>query len=252
MRRPVLFLDDSGVLNDHGPRPKEWERLVAEFFAPRLGGSRVAWAQANRVVMDRLSPPEIWNGMVEAYPDYRSFDHAYCIIWLAGMCEHVGIATPSDEECIRLGREADAYVSRRICSPLPRAIETVRELHALGYTLHTASGHGSIILDGYLEAMGIRDCFGRLYGPDLANAHKASPAYYERAFEDAGVRPEHALVVDDSPSAASWAVAAGARAVLVGSGDESAAAHNPSIERIGSLADLPRLLGERSATKPSC
>jgi HAD superfamily hydrolase (TIGR01509 family) len=242
LKRPVLFLDDSGVLNEHAPRPLQWERLLAEFFPPRLGGTGAAWAKANRVIMDWLSQPGIWEALVDGSPDYRAFEREYDRLWLGGMCEQVGIVVPSEEECSRIGHEAEAYVTRRIRSPLPGAVEAVRQLHALGYTLHTASGHNSVCLDGYLEAMGVRECFDRLYGPDLANAHKSGPEFYERALADAGVPPSDALVVDDSVSAASWAVEAGAHAVLVGEGHGVEVSHDPRIERLGSLAELPRLL----------
>ena len=238
----MLFLDDSGVLNDHAPRPKQWERLVGEFFAPRLGGTRAAWAEANRLVIDWLSQPDVWNGLIAGSPDYQAFDRAYNLIWLGQMGEQVGVVVPSEEECLRLGLEAEAYVSRRIRSALPGAVETVRELRALGYTLHTASGHSSVMIDGYLEAMGVRDCFDRLYGPDLVNAHKAGPAFYERAFEDAAVLPGDALVVDDSVGAVIWAMEAGARAILVESGSEVKARKDQRIERIGSITELPGLV----------
>jgi HAD superfamily hydrolase (TIGR01509 family) len=244
MRLPIVFLDDAGVLNDYTAWPEQWERLVGEFFAPRLGGTRAAWAEANRVVMDWIYQDDVRNGLIEGAPDYRAFERAFDLAWLGRMCERVGVVVPVEQECLGLARQAEAYVSRRIHSALPGAAEAVRKLHALCYTLHTASGHNSIVLDGHLTAMGVRDCFGGLYGPDLANAFKESPAFYERAFADAGIAPGDALVADDSPRAVGWAVAAGARAVLVGQDVGVTADHDRRVERIGSLADLPTLLGK--------
>ena len=43
-----IFLDDGGVLNDNDRRAPQWQRLVGEFFVPRLGGTHQAWAEANR------------------------------------------------------------------------------------------------------------------------------------------------------------------------------------------------------------
>ena len=53
MQRPVLFVDDSGVLNDNRLRGPQWDRLVGEFFPPLLGGRPEAWPEANRVVAER-------------------------------------------------------------------------------------------------------------------------------------------------------------------------------------------------------
>ncbi len=35
--KPVILLDDGGVMNDNRLRGEQWQRLVGEFFAPRLG-----------------------------------------------------------------------------------------------------------------------------------------------------------------------------------------------------------------------
>lgn len=41
---PVIFLDDGGVMNDNTLRGFQWERMVAEFFKPVLGGTFEAWS----------------------------------------------------------------------------------------------------------------------------------------------------------------------------------------------------------------
>src|SRR5437764_12943199 len=114
------------------------------------------------------------------------------------MCELVGAPVPPEEESLDLARRAAEYVIPRVRSALPGAIEAICTLHARGYTLHTASGEYSVELRAYLEAMGVRSCFGRCYGPDLINTLKEWPEYYARLFADAGVDPRTALVVDDN------------------------------------------------------
>ena len=91
--------------------------------------------------------------------------------------------------------------------------------------------------------MGVRDCFGRLYGPDLIDTFKMGPEFYARLLTDAGVAAENALVVDDNPAVLRWAAQVGARTVLVGATSLEGPA--PTLH-IGSLAELPELL--RSAT----
>ncbi|HET8850962.1 MAG TPA: HAD-IA family hydrolase [Ktedonobacteraceae bacterium] len=146
---------------------------------------------------------------------------------------------PSVEECIDLANRANTWISRRIQAALPGAVEAIRCLHRQGYTLHTASGSCSLELVGSLEGMGVRDCFGRLYGADLVNTFKAGPEYYARLFADVGIQPAEALVVDDNADALHWAAQLGAGTVLV-----SISPHPQigAIPRLGSLAELPAFL----------
>jgi FMN phosphatase YigB (HAD superfamily) len=102
-----------------------------------------------------------------------------------------------------------------------------------GYALHTASGETSVELDGYLRGMGVRECFGGLYGTDIVDIPKAGPEYYRRVFEHAGVEPANALVFDDRPEACAWAEATGARTVLV----------DHSVDAMSLAAIARRLLG---------
>jgi HAD superfamily hydrolase (TIGR01509 family) len=233
MQLPVLFLDDGGVLNDNAVRAPQWQRLVGEFFAPRLGGEPAAWAEANRVVMDDLAARGGWESLMLASTDQADYDRRYFSMWLPGMCRSVGVSAPSEVDSLALGFEAEAYIIPRVRSAIPGVVEAVRELWAAGYTLHTASGGSSRLLAMYLETMGLRECFGRLYGPDLIGAFKTGPEYYTRILAAENLTPGEALFLDDSPKVLSWAAAVGARALLVG----------PAVadgwQPIGSLADLP-------------
>ena len=71
------------------------------------------------------------------------------------------------------------------------------------------------------------------------NTAKEVPSYYPRIFEDAGVLPDEAVVVDDSRLVLGWAKEFGATAVLVSA---DGAEINELDAVIGSLAELPRLL----------
>jgi HAD superfamily hydrolase (TIGR01509 family) len=238
--RLVVFLDDGGVMNDNARRGPQWQRLVAEFFAPLLGGEPAAWAEANRVVAEGLLEPAAWQARLREASNYASFDRAYQRDWLGGMCALVGVAAPPEEEGFALACRANDWITRRVRSACPGAVEAIRALAARGYALHTASGELSADLAGYLEGMGVRECFGRLYGPDLLDTFKEGPEYYARLFADADVAPADALVVDDSPRAVAWAASVGARAVLVGA--TSPPPGDGATPRIAGLFELPALL----------
>ena len=135
-----------------------------------------------------------------------------------------------------MATEATAYITRRVHSAFPGAVEAIRELHSSGHALHTASGSHSADLEGYLEAMGLTGLFGRLYGPDLVDMPKMGVAYYERLFAHAGVKPKGALVVDDSVRSLAWAREAGAQSVLVAKNAPPQAEDHGAVS---SLAELP-------------
>ena len=63
MRRLTIFLDDGGVMNDNAIRVPQWQQLVAEYLAPRLGGEHDRWAEANRIVAERA-----WDAWMERDP----------------------------------------------------------------------------------------------------------------------------------------------------------------------------------------
>lgn len=235
----VLFLDDGGVISDNKVRGPQWQRLVGEFFAPVLGGEPQAWAEANRVYTATLFEPAKWQARLADARDYWDFEETYFLEWVEGMCKLVGVPQPSREESLDLARQAGAWIIPRVRADAPGAVEAIRLLHQRGYVLHTASGESSSDLEGYLGAMGVRDCFQRLYGPDLVNTLKAEPIFYERIFADAGVSPADALVVDDSPAMIVWASQVGAHTVLVGSQPLQVPRF---LGNANSLAELPRLL----------
>jgi HAD superfamily hydrolase (TIGR01509 family) len=237
MNHPILFLDDGGVLSDNRLRAPQWQRLVGEFFTPILGGAPSAWAKANRQVADQFFVHGGWQTIMESGPDYASTERRYYIEWLGRMCSVVGVRCPADEQCVELGLRAEAAIAPRVKAPIPGAAEVVRALRAAGYSLHTASGASSTMLGYILQPLGIRDCFGRLYGPDLINTHKNGPAYYQRLLADCGVTAGDALFVDDSPAALAWAAQTGARTVLVGQKPDAGDSN-----KIGSLTELPDTL----------
>jgi beta-phosphoglucomutase-like phosphatase (HAD superfamily) len=239
-RIDMIFLDDGGVMNDNALRGPEWRRLIGEYMAPRFGGTPEAWGEANRVVFEQQW--ERYLAWQDARSDAESFAGNFLETaeererWLGGMCAHAGVRVPARDQCVTIAAELEAYVLPRVRSAYPGAAEAVRAL-ARRFPLATASGGTSRELEGYLATLDVIDCFaGRLYGPDLAQAYKSGPRFYERIFAREGIAPERALVLDDTPHVAGWALEAGANVVLVGAQAEG-------VTSIARLADLPALLG---------
>jgi hypothetical protein len=215
-----LFIDDGGVMNDNAVRSPQWHALVGEFFAPRLGGTLEAWAEANRIEV-----PKLWDQFpylmgMQSDGDFDTEWRAYELAWLRTMCESVGMPSPEDEdESLALSAEAALYVIQRVRSAYPGAVGALRTLAAAGFNLYTASNETSFELDAYLRGMEVRDLFLTLYGSDLVKVTKSS-------------------VLDDKPACLAWAAGTGARTVLVSETE----ARGTADAVIGSLAELPAVI----------
>lgn len=230
----VVFLDDGGVLNDNERRGPEWRRLLGEFFAPRLGGTAAAWGEANQAVFDALWADwqRVQARREEVGPDWWPSQNPR---WLAGMCERVGVAVPTD--VAGTVRDSHRYVMERIDCAYPDAAPALRAMHARGIALHLASGGQSGELEPYMRRMGVWELIGRPYGADLLGVNKTSRRYYERIVADSGVDPRDAIVVDSHAEPLEWAAATGFRAIHVdrlGTGSR--------FTRIASLDQLPQLV----------
>ena len=236
----AIFLDDGGVMTDNERRGRQFRRFLADYLRPRFGGDTSAWEAANLEVIGRQLPLYIDGTGFPAKGGYLPVWRRLQIEWLRDMCAIVGVTAPRDDErCFETAWETMEYVVPRVRASYPGATAAIQALHAKGYRLYTASGTHSHDLRLYLEGMGVRELFGRTYGPDLIDTHKASRHYYEGILADAGVTPARALIVDDSPRATLWATEAGASALLIAS-EPPAELTMGNVLR--SLADLPTFL----------
>jgi FMN phosphatase YigB (HAD superfamily) len=136
-------------------------------------------------------------------------------VWLYDMCDGVGVARPPGSAADEIASDALRFVRENLTFHIPLVVDRLRELRRRGIILHIASGDAHEDLVQYLEAMGIRKLFGRVYGSDLVNVWKTSAAYYRAILAETGTDPITALVIDDSDRAIGWAAESGLRGVLV-------------------------------------
>jgi FMN phosphatase YigB (HAD superfamily) len=238
-----VFLDDGGVINDNSRRAPQWERLVGEFFAPRLGGTNEQWAAANRTAISQTFQRLV--ARLDAWQDgtsqYREELRSYDLDWLGIMCDAAGVQPPvSIDDQLALAREAMNWIMPRVRADHPGATDAIVRLSA-SYRLYMASGGASYELRMTLEPLDVVDRLTTLYGPDLVNFPKRSSGYYERIFRDAGVGPADCLVVDDTVEALSWARQAGAQTALISRDKHDAQADYSAASLSELTEDLLRL-----------
>lgn len=214
-RIEVLFVDKGGVLIDNTTLGAQWRRLIGEFLSPRLGQKPEVWGAANITAFERQ-----WARFSAAHSargpaDIRGFFAKDARLWFLDMCDGVGVARPADEEAERIAADTVAYVKAHLDIPVPRVLDALRALRGRGVVLHVASADSHDDLVTFLERIGARELFDRVYGSDLVNTWKFGPEYYRAVLADSGVDPDHAAVVDDSAEALSWARECGLRGFLV-------------------------------------
>lgn len=191
----------------------------------------------------------------------------------------------TEKEQIKIAKDAHLYCTALVQADYPGAVEAILKLKfEQGFEMYTCSGESAAELELTFRTLGIstlaaaetaaeelhsaaaaqrlRPVFTKLYGPDLVHSHKASSLFYERIFQDSGVDPKDAVVLDDKEYILGWAKVHGARTVLISDKDRAGMELMVDVEERGedgvlrtrkvqavdhqlrSLAELPELMDQ--------
>jgi HAD superfamily hydrolase (TIGR01509 family) len=148
--------------------------------------------------------------------------------------------------------EALAYEAE----PMPGAMETLREMMALGLPYRVASNSSRAEMAVKFARTGLASLVeGRLHSAEdiIARGGRGKPApdIYLAAAAAGGVRPEECLVVEDSVPGVRAAVAAGMECLGLATEEHGAALRAVGASFvISTLAELPLLLRDRMARAP--
>jgi phosphoglycolate phosphatase-like HAD superfamily hydrolase len=239
-RIDTLFVDKGGVLVNNDTLSAQYRRLLGDFLAPRLGRTPARWSAANVPAFERQMSR--WKAAATAAAGPAGvagwFD-SDAREWLWDMCDEADVARPAQQDADRIARDALRYVRGHLSIEVPRVVDELRALRTRGLTLHVASGDAHDDLVQYLETIGARDVFDRVYGADLVNTWKLGPAYYRAVLADCGADPRSAFVIDDSRDAIAWAAECGLRGFLV----ERAPAEGFEEAVLRAFAEVERALG---------
>jgi HAD superfamily hydrolase (TIGR01509 family) len=123
--------------------------------------------------------------------------------------------------------------------PLPGVTEYLQDARSRGLKIGMASSSSCEWISGHLERLGLRDYFDCLVGRDDVPRSKPDPALYREALECLEVRPEEAVVFEDSPNGVRAARAAGIFTVAVPNAITRRLPLDGADLRLGSLAELP-------------
>jgi HAD superfamily hydrolase (TIGR01509 family) len=156
--------------------------------------------------------------------------------------EQLGRQLPEDW----LGRyeQRRAAVFRAELQPVPGAAQAVRAVDAAGLAACVASQGKLAKTRLSLELTGLRELFadGQLFSAESVPRGKPHPDLFLHAAEAMGVEPARSVVVEDTPSGVTAAVAAGMRAIGYAADSDERALAGAGAEIIHSLRELPRRL----------
>lgn len=224
----TVFLDVDGVLVDADKLPGEYIRLMGDVLAPALGGTPDDWGRANAIVW-----PRAWEQHKDSTDDLQ---RRFAISNVQGMAEHLGIAPPDEDTCLRLDDDFTRHVRANGDFFFDASADVIRTLAAT-YELHTASGNAAWAVEVMLDRLGVRDLIGFKCGADLIDARKGGPDFYPRLFDATNTDPATAVIVDDQPNQLALAAALGAATVLIAA-DPSDLTH-PVDATIRTIDELP-------------
>lgn len=195
-------------------RGAQWEKFLPQFFIPRFGGTEENLSNANHRVIDELMDDIEKRWEIQNRPeDFNEYWNVLMNEWVVHMFEYAGITLPYIDR-IEFFKEVSQYVIPHVKSANEGVQETLKFLWEQEYSLYTSSGEVSWELERYIRGMGCEDYFHTdYYGPNLINEGKLSPKFFSKVFQEVGIDPSRAIVLDDNPYFLEYAKDTGAHII---------------------------------------
>ena len=125
----------------------------------------------------------------------------------------------ADYPFAELGRKArehvDAIAATVGLELKPDIVTLLQWIRRQGLKAAVASSTRSDIVERYLEGAGIRDYFSGIVGGEMVEKSKPEPDIFLKAAQLCGLKPEQAVVLEDSENGIRAAVAAGIPVICV-------------------------------------
>jgi len=139
---------------------------------------------------------------------------------------------------------ATAHAFMRELKPVADVRAVVDELRVRGHPLAVASQSPLARVRFSLDVTGLAGCFGEhIYVTSMVARPKPAPDIYLHAAQRLGIEPRDCLVVEDSPTGAAAARAAGFQVLGYAPGDTAAAMRSGGVTVISSVYEIVRKLG---------
>jgi putative hydrolase of the HAD superfamily len=119
-----------------------------------------------------------------------------------------------DWQAIELDRKARESELRQHLRLLPGVADRLQEADSLGLRIAIASSSPRTWIDSWMDQLGLHDHFHHISTVDDTGKVKPDPSLFLHAAEKLGVRPEEAVIFEDSLNGLRAALAAGIRCVV--------------------------------------
>ena len=117
---------------------------------------------------------------------------------LRRMREHFGWTEPEDELLARLQDHFDRLCTTSEITLMPGVPDTVRELHARGFTLAITTSAVASSIDAILRRIDLRERFTLIVDGSEVVHGKPDPECYLLTAKQLGVPPERCIVIEDA------------------------------------------------------
>jgi HAD superfamily hydrolase (TIGR01509 family) len=197
------------------------------------------------LILDTEEPVyDAWQEIYDEHGHALSFDKWATCIGTADVFDPcldlaalVGCALDAEGLRRRHRARTDDLIAAR--AVLPGVREYIREAQDLGITLGVASSSSRRWVDGHLQRLGLREAFAVVRCSDDVPRVKPDPALYLAVLAAAGVLPEEALALEDSPNGVLAAKRAGLACVAVPNPLTARLDLAAADLRLASLAEMP-------------
>jgi putative hydrolase of the HAD superfamily len=119
-----------------------------------------------------------------------------------------------DWEAVESARKARERELRQHLHLLPGVADRLQEADALGLRIAIASSSPRTWIDSWMDQLGLHDHFHHISTVDDTGKVKPDPSLFLHAAEKLGVKPEEAVIFEDSLNGLRAALAAGIRCVV--------------------------------------
>ncbi|MBK8037333.1 MAG: HAD family hydrolase [Verrucomicrobiaceae bacterium] len=119
-----------------------------------------------------------------------------------------------DWEAVEIARKTHERELRQHLHLLPGVADRLQEADALGLRIAIASSSPRTWIDSWMDQLGLHDHFHHISTVDDTGKVKPDPSLFLHAAEKLGVKPEEAVIFEDSLNGLRAAMAAGIRCVV--------------------------------------
>lgn len=209
MIRSIIFDFDGLILETEGPIFQSWQELYQDY------GREITIDEWGKII-----------GTAE-----NTFDP------LAALEEQLGqILDRASLVPRRRQRESDLIAIQPV---LPGVEDYLKSARRLGLKIGLASSSSCEWVTGHLERLGLLDYFDCIKTADDVQFTKPDPELYQAVLEELGLRPQEAIVFEDSPNGILAAKQAGLICIAVPNALTRQLSTNHADFRLDSLEEMP-------------